>query len=213
MESGDEEPTLPPEMGKVLSQMTQVIRQMQQNQDLVSNGNVRVSIREFLELNPRTFDTSSEPLDADDWLREMNRTLMVAHVADEDRVPYVTYLLRGQSMSWWENFQEMRDPSVAITWEDFKQAFVRHHIPEGLMERMREEFYSFTQGNMDVLEYQREFNRLARYAGDEVSTEARKMAKFRRGLNPELKYALTNIKAKNFEDLIFFKQKTAYGIE
>ena len=66
MESGDEEPTLPPEMGKVLSQMTKVIKQMQQNHDLGSNGNARVSIREFLELNPRTFDTSSEPLDADD---------------------------------------------------------------------------------------------------------------------------------------------------
>ena len=94
MESGDEEPTLPPEMGQALSQMTQVLNQIQQNQDLVSNGNVRVSIREFLELNPHTFDASSEPMDADDWLREMNRALTVAHVADEDRVPYVTYLLR-----------------------------------------------------------------------------------------------------------------------
>ena len=66
MESGDEEPTLPPEMGQALSQMTQVLIQMQQNQDLVSNGNVRVSIRDFLELNPRTFHASSEPIDAYD---------------------------------------------------------------------------------------------------------------------------------------------------
>ena len=94
MESGEEEPTLPPEMGEVLSQMTHVLNQMQQNQDLGSNVNARVSIREFLELKPRTFDASSEPMDADDWLREMNRTLTVAHVADEDRVPYVTYLLQ-----------------------------------------------------------------------------------------------------------------------
>ena len=211
MESGEEEPTLPPEMGKVLSQMTQVLTQMQQNQDLGSNGNARVSIREFLELKPRTFDTSSEPLDADDWLREMNRTLTVAHVADEDRVPYVTYLLRGQSMSWWENFQAMRAPGMPITWERFKEAFLNHHIPDGLMERMSEEFISLTQGNMDVLEYQREFNRLARYAGDEISTEARKMAKFRRGFNPELKYALTNFKAKNFEELINIALNEEHG--
>ena len=31
---------------------------------------------------------------------------------------------------------------------------------------------------------------------------AKKMAMFHRGFNPELKYALTNIKADNFEDLI-----------
>ena len=70
------------------------------------------------------------------------------------------------------------------------------------MERMREEFCSLKQGKMDIIGYQSEFNRLARYAGDEVSTEAKKMARFRRGFNPELKYALTNVKADNFEDLV-----------
>ena len=55
---------------------------------------------------------------------------------------------------------------------------------------------------MDVLGYHNEFNRLARYAGDEVSTEAKKMARFRGGFSPELKYALTNVKTKNFEELV-----------
>ena len=141
----------------------------------------------------------------------MNRTIAMARVADEDRVPYVTYLLGGVSMSWWENFQATRDPDVEITWEDFKQAFLHHHIPVALMERMREEFISLTQGKMDVLGYQREFNRLSRYAGDEVSTEAQKMVLFRRGFNPELKYALTNIKADNFEELINIALKEEYG--
>ena len=85
----------------------------------------------------------------------MNRTITVARVADEDRVPYVTYLLGGVSMSWWENFQSTRDPDVEITWEDFKQVFLHHHIPDALMERMREQFCSLTQGKMDVLGYQR----------------------------------------------------------
>ena len=66
-------------------------------------------------------------------------------------------------------------------------------------------------GKLDVLGYQREFNRLSRYAGDEVSTEAQKMAMFRRGFSPELKYALTNIKADNFEELINIALKEEYG--
>ena len=89
----------------------------------------------------------------------------------------------------------MRANDMPVTWSRFKEAFLNHHIPDGLMERMREEFCSLKQGKMDVIGYQSEFNRLARYAGDEVSTEAKKMARFRRGFNPELKYALTNIKA------------------
>ena len=125
-----------------------------------------MSIREFLELKLHTFDVPSEPMDADDWLREMDRALTVAHVDVEDRVPYVTYLLSGQAMSWWENFQATRESGVEITWEEFKQAFLRNHIPDSLVERMREKFDPLTQGKLDVLGYQDEFNRLARYAGD-----------------------------------------------
>ena len=128
MESGEEDTPMPSQMGQVLSQMTQVLSQIRQNQD---QGNNCVSIIQFIQLNPCTFDVPSEPLDADDWLREMNNTLVVSHVSDEDRVPYVTYLLRGESMSWWENFQELRAPGVVTTWDEFKEAFKRHHIPTG----------------------------------------------------------------------------------
>ena len=80
-----------------------------------NEGNRRVSLRDFLNLNPRVFTSSAEPLDADDWLHAMNRTLVTARVAPEDRVPYVTFLLRGESTSWWENRQAMRAPGEAIT--------------------------------------------------------------------------------------------------
>ena len=95
MESGEEDP--PPEMGQALIQMAQLLTQMQRNQAQQNVANNRVTILEFLELKPRTFDGSGEPLDADDWLCEMSRTITVAHVADEDRVPFVTFLLRGCS--------------------------------------------------------------------------------------------------------------------
>ena len=57
-----------------------------------NEGNGRVSLRDFLNLNPRVFTSPTEPLDTDDWLREMNKTLVTSHMAPEDRVPYVTFL-------------------------------------------------------------------------------------------------------------------------
>ena len=74
-----------------------------------------MSPKDFLNLNPRVFASSTEPLDADDWLREMNKTLVTSRVAPEDRVPYVTFLLRGESASWWENRQAMRPSGEATT--------------------------------------------------------------------------------------------------
>lgn len=64
------------------------------------------------------------------------------------------------------------------------------------MERKREEFCSLTQGKKSVLEYSKEFTSLARYAGDEVSTDAKKQVRLHRGLNPTLKCALNLIKSR-----------------
>jgi hypothetical protein len=58
------------------------------------------------------------------------------------------------------------------------------------MEKKREEFRKLVQGDMDVDSYSRAFTRLARYAGDEVATDAKKQDKFRRGLNPAIKFTI-----------------------
>ena len=95
------DPPNPPPITELLGQMTQVVAQMaayqatQNNQGNRNEGNARVSIKDFLSLGPRTFSSPKEPLDADDWLREMNRTLDITHAAEQDKVPYVSYLLRG----------------------------------------------------------------------------------------------------------------------
>ena len=81
-------PPPPPALGPVLVQMTQLLGQMQQTQhgfDQARQGNGRVTIRDFLQLNPRSFDSTPEPLDADDWVRDVNRMLNTAGVAQKTR--------------------------------------------------------------------------------------------------------------------------------
>ena len=124
MESGEDVP--PPEVDQALVKMAQVLNQMQLSQDRINGGNARVTIQEFLQLNPRTFDVTAEPIDADDWLREMNKTISVAHVADEDRVPYVTYLLRGVSAAWSDNYLLMAAPGRVVTPQLLQPCLVVH---------------------------------------------------------------------------------------
>lgn len=203
-------PPPPPELGQALLQMTQLLGQMQQSQQQFeqgrqngnAGGNARVTIRDFLQLNPRSFDSTAEPLEADDWLREVNRILTIAKVAHEDKLQFATHLLRGESASWWENFLEMRAPDSPITWQEFQVAFRSYHIPEGVMDRMKEMFVSLVQGTKTVLGYSKEFTKLARYGGDEVSTDEKKQKRFRNGLKPALKYALTHVHTKTFEKLV-----------
>src|ERR1041385_2273699 len=70
--------------------------------------NELVSLNDFIQLHPPVFSYSTDPLDADDWLRSIEIKLHSGHVADGDRVNYDTYHLEGAASSWWENFLNMR---------------------------------------------------------------------------------------------------------
>src|SRR3954467_14067087 len=70
-----------------------------------------------------------------------------------------------------------------------------------------------TQGEMSIHEYVREFNRLARYDQDEITTDARKQAWVRKGLRPILRHDLNLIEFANFEDLVNRSFRAEHGNE
>ena len=70
------------------------------------------------------------------------------------------------------------------------------------MDRKREEFCSFTQCRLTVDAYNREFGNLACYATEEVSTDAKKQARFRKGLSPELRRDLHLHECTSFQKLV-----------
>ena len=77
----------------------------------------------------------------------------------------------------------MWSPGEDISWEKFKEAFHKYHIPTGIMKVKQREFLALTQGNMSVGEYLNKFNNLARYSTHDVSTEERKIDRFLGGHN------------------------------
>ena len=161
-----------------------------------------MSINDFIKLYPPKFNHSVEPLDAGDWLRIITHKLRSANVAEADKVTYAAYHLEGPASLWWENFEAMRPAGQITTWAEFSEAFREHHIPEGLIDRKREEFCNFTQGRLTVDAYSREFGNLARYAPEEVSTDAKKQARFRKGLSPELRRDLRLHECTSFQKLV-----------
>src|SRR3954465_4813060 len=81
------------------------------------------------------------------------------------------------------------------------------------MERKRDKFCNLTQGKMSVHEYRTEFTHLARYAQEEVSTDAKKQARLRKGLSPVLRPDLNLHEFVNFRDLVDKSFKAEYGNE
>src|SRR3954463_1000791 len=131
-----------------------------------------------------------------------HRKIQSRHVADGDRVNYATYHLEGAASSWWENFLNMRPAGQLTSWNEFCVAFREHHIPKGLMDRKREELCNLTQGRRSVDEFSREFNHLACYAPEEVSTDSKKQERFRKGLNSGLRRDLNLHDFATFQILV-----------
>ena len=164
--------------------------------------NAAVSLNDFVKLNPPKFHHSVDPLGADDWLCSISCKIRSANVSEADKVTFAAYFLEGPANLWWENFEAMCPAEPTATWADFSAAFHLHHIPEGLMDRKREEFCAFTQGKLSVDAYSREFGNLARYATEEVSTDAKKQARFRKGLSPELRRDMRLHECASFQALV-----------
>jgi hypothetical protein len=150
-----------------------------------------VTLQDFVHLNPAIFRNSTEPLNADDWLRDITFEMESANVAPANYVTFEAFHLKGPASQWWESHRRMLPAGTVVTWLEFQTAFHARHIPQRVMDKKKKEFRNLVQGKMTVDAYQRKFLNLSRYAEDDVSTDACKHEKFREGLHPDLKLALS----------------------
>jgi hypothetical protein len=129
---------------------------------------------EFMRGHPPVFAHSSDPMDAEDWLRTVERELHTAQCDDREKVLYGPHLLRGATQSWWESYLATHANPDAITWEEFRDSFHQYHVPAGLMTVKKEEFLALKQGSMPISEYRDRFLQLSRYAPEDVNTDAKR---------------------------------------
>ena len=214
----DEELPPPPTMAEVLLQVERnrmdnmrILEAIERNTSVLARASgsggggghqPRGGLSEFLRTQPPTFSRSEDPLDADDWLRLVERKLNVAQCQDHEKALFASHQLEGAALSWWESFLAMQPAGHVITWEEFRTAFRRAHIPAGLMKLKKKEFLSLKQGRRSVAEYLYEFNHLARYAPEEVSTDEAKQEKFMDGLSEELQDKLSIVDFPDFQTLV-----------
>ena len=101
-------------------------------------------------------------MDADAWVHtiESNFSLLVVPCSDVNKVCFAVQQLHSTARLWWNQYTAMLPADHIVTWDEFKNAFRAHHIPQGLMERRFNEFLDLTQGTDTVLQYAQKFNNL-----------------------------------------------------
>jgi hypothetical protein len=119
----------------------------------------------------------------------------------ENKANFAALQLRGEALMWWDHFKTMQQ-GRAVTWDDFKQAFKSHHIPKGLMDRKMRELLALRQESDTMYRYAQKFNSLCQYGGHHVDTDAKKMVRFRDGLDGKLYELLNMFELENFHELM-----------
>jgi hypothetical protein len=60
--------------------------------------------REFMSHKPSTFANLPNPLDADDWLKSIEKMLNIAQCSDREKVLYASGRLTGPATDWWDSY-------------------------------------------------------------------------------------------------------------
>src|SRR3954466_11580291 len=113
----------------------------QQNQNGHHHQHAGVNLHDFTRLNPPVF----QPLDADDWLRDITHVLDSAGVDPGDYVNFAAYHLKGPAAQWWSTHKRSLTVGEVMTWEDFQSAFRARYIPQGIIDRKQEEFRNLSR--------------------------------------------------------------------
>ena len=104
---------------------------------------------DFLSTKPPVFSCSEDPLEADDWLRNIERRLIIAQCTDHEKVLYASHQLEGAACAWWENFCAMQPANHVPSWDEFQTAFRESHVLSSIVGIKRREFLTLKQDDKD----------------------------------------------------------------
>jgi hypothetical protein len=187
---------------QILQTMQQTMVNMQNAQPQALPPPPRDRIGDIQRTKPPTFSHSMEPMDADDWLKTVERKLQVVQCNNREKVLVASHQLTGPAADWWDAYVEAHEEPDTINWNEFKMAFRSHHIPQGVIKLKKKEFQDLKQGSMMVSDYVTRFMQLSCYAPNDVDTDEKKQECFLNGLEDGLAYALEARDFENFQTMV-----------
>jgi hypothetical protein len=159
-------------------------------------------LAEFLRTRPTTFSQAKDPMDAEDWLKGLEKKLVIAQWTKREKVLFAVHQHYGTIANWWETYCNTHANVDTITWNEFKARFRTNYVPRGTMKLKRKEFADLKQGGMTVNEYLNSFIQLSMYAPDDINTDEKKQDMFLNGLNDDIQFQLLNTDYADFQHMV-----------
>jgi hypothetical protein len=133
----------PPTRLQVLIMQAQMFQTMQQTKINMQNAQHQAPPRDrlgdFQHTKSPTFSHSVEPMDANDWLKTVEKKLQVVQCNNREKVLLALHQLTGPTADWWDAYVEAHEEPDTIDWNEFKMVFRSHHVPQGVI-KLKKEF-------------------------------------------------------------------------
>jgi hypothetical protein len=97
-------------------------------------------LRDFQRTKPPTFSYAMDPMDADDWLKSVEKKLQVVQCNNHEKVLLASHQLSSPAADWWDAYVEAHGEPESINWPEFRAAFHAHHVPQGMIKLKKKEF-------------------------------------------------------------------------
>ena len=195
--------------------MTQFAQQM--TAQATDRGSGTSLLERYKKIFPEEFEGTVRPIEAEEWLRAVERVLEAMGVTDAQKVTLATFSLRGKARTWWEALKRQLTaplPGVIpamprmVTWGQFVKGFNDQYCPMSYRLEQEAAFIHLHQGSMTIAEYEDKFAALSEYAKELVDTEEKKCKRFRMGLSPEVRKELSTFREADYADLVDIARKS-----
>ncbi|XP_073291056.1 uncharacterized protein [Primulina huaijiensis] len=137
------------------------------------------------------------------WLKSVETQHRLLEVPEALRVDVTVPFLEDRAGKWWEAISPAMTAAGPITWQQFREVFLKQYYPAEFRLQKLSEFENLTQTpDMSVVEYTSQFNALGSYPPAIMADEALKLHRFKKGLNSWIQSALAVYQPDNFPDLM-----------
>ncbi|KAJ9536336.1 hypothetical protein OSB04_un000487 [Centaurea solstitialis] len=156
-------------------------------------GEIHTWLERFNKQKPQSFSVAVDSIDADHWIRHVEKIFNVLEVPDQYKVRLATYKFEKEANNWWEACVQT-DPSVRnLSWDDFKHLFFKQYFTSADRDAYVREYATIQQGEDEtVSDYMARFLKFSRFAASTAGTQIQQADKFKWTLNSRYKDRLLN---------------------
>lgn len=159
-----------------------------------STGEMHTWLERFNKQKPQSFVTAVDSVDAEHWIRHIEKIFNVLDIPDQYRVRLATYMFEKEANNWWEACVQT-DPSVKnLSWDNFKQFFFKQYFTAADRDAYVREYATIQQGEEETIaDYMARFLKFSRYAGNTAGTQKQQADKFKWTLISKYRDRLLNL--------------------